>query len=339
MEPRNEKTHSRFKLPTLIIGVSILLIFMIALYFISSEQSIDTVNIAVVTQSVQVNRSTVISEVEFITEETKRALDSEGKLPFSGAIPIGAELSFPDIEYQVFDVPELTRRDIGGLWQEGDPWNGAADGESNIERTGDNKIGDHHMQTIGFNSMKGSNVVDKIIGGVRVFNRYGDLGFIKAASTRLYNLSLNPYWNKSVEQETQANVVNGRYLAGFGKYFSNDNYNYTKWGFDANGTCYDVVLKDGTVIPFALMDGKSIWHTNNHHNTYIPLQMPEYEYIFQSVALEILEMFGTRQFSTSEMEKHLGISEYNPVVSIVRYNLWLDQLDVNGNIESEERRK
>lgn len=328
MEPRNKKTHSRFKLPTLITGVVALLVFMIALYFITSQQTVEPINLAAITDSVRNNRSTVIAGVEAYNSIVENNLNNNDSPPTIGDIPVGTELSFPDKEYMVFNIPDLSRVDIGGLWKTGDPCSGTDGDKSSMINVYE------WMETYM------PDVKNNKLGWSKPFTLFGAM--YRWTSNKTFRPTIiNSYNHRSVTHYG-ADILNSRFVAAFGSYFSSKDKPWAKFGQQNNGGCYDLVLKDGTVIPFVRLDNKSDSHTNNKHNTFVPLKLPEYEHIFQSVGMEMFEIWGENRKGQDSIDVTIrttyGITEDNPIVSMVLYNVYVDQLDAYGNFESEERR-
>lgn len=88
------------------------------------------------------------------------------------------------------------------------------------------------------------------------------------------------------------------YMTALGYFFYASNIDGTNkfpgWSTENRGQLVDVILTDGTVIHFVVADAKAQVHTNGSSGYYVcnKLNYPQYKYLFQAYAGEVLEIFG-----------------------------------------------
>lgn len=114
------------------------------------------------------------------------------------------------------------------------------------------------------------------------------------------------------EDVPTAALLRGRYLSAIQPYFYSSKDAYWK-SEEGVGQYFDVVLTDGTVIPFIVIDINAKVHTNRDTSdspTSVwptgKLLMPEYKYLFSGVNGNCLELIGERS-SASAFKKFYGL--------------------------------
>ena len=139
--------------------------------------------------------------------------------------------------------------------------------------------------------------------------------------TTLFNPQYNPYkvakmWEdegKCMSSDiSRLATLRGRYLSAIQPHFylSKDAF----WeSSECVGQYFDVVLTDGTVIPFIVIDLNAKEHTNrdttDSPSTYWPtgkLLMPEYKYLFNGCGGNCLELIG-ESGCTNDFKKFYGL--------------------------------
>lgn len=286
--------HSKlnFGMPrTLLVVFIICMLFLILVFFTDKIVSVTDVTPAVVSSYNSVKRDNVIETTGVVIDESANV----NVVTNTGTVdPLGS-LSMPDVEHWTYTIPELTCGEVGGYYV------GMKDGPKN--------------------SPLGVNMATFNIGyWLRHMSRSATAGIRSAGPTRDADC-LTYYVNYNGQP---------RYMACVASYFGTD---YVKKNGKVMMHCamFDVILKDGTVIPCVFADAKADKHCNGYgtysDGTYsgatTALNYPEYKFMFQSLDGSVLEIVTDDNKGSEAIAKFkakFGITKDNPMSQIVMYN-------------------
>ena len=283
------KTKSIFTLPMPII-ISILCVFLIVFLIFKTDNlfDIDSEDIAVVSVVHAIDRDSVIEVTQNVTNQSS-----------TGGTGSSAAATLSGVDYYDVEVPyKLTCGDIGGML-EGTGTDGYTGHTytrpSFVEKT---HIGDH---------------VSRLTAPSYMCSLYYH-------TTKQY--AIGKLWQDKGSVMSKdipsLGTIDGRYMSAIQPYFYNQPNAF--WGSkDCVGQYFDVILTDGTVIPFIVVDLNSVTHVNkdtsDSPNKNWPtgkLLKPEYKYLFNSASGNCLELIG-KDGSVDDFKKYYKLGTENHI--------------------------
>lgn len=260
------KTHSRFRLAKpIVISLGCVALLLFLLFATDNFVSVESGDFASATTKYTVRRD----EVETVVASAKKASQKKHD----------AVASLDGVPYYDMDVPyKLTCGQIGGM----------------LEGTGKDRY-------TGKTFTRPSYVSNIHIGdGVSRETAASYMTTLFSKSSTQYKIAA--LWESEgrvmSKDIPKMGTLYGRYMSAIQPYFYSSKDSFWKVS-ECVGQYFDVVLTDGTVIPFIVIDENAKEHTNkdtsDSPSAYWPtgkILMPEYNYLFNGCGGNCLELIG-----------------------------------------------